>query len=192
MLALPAALVAAGVLLPLVYLLSEALGADPQTLREIVWRTRNLELLGSTLALAAGVLAAGTVLALPLAYLAARTTFPRRLLAVLGVLPLAVPGYVGAYTWLAATGQGGMLDALTGLKVSAPTGFGGALMILTLFTFPYLFLNLYAGLRAADPATEEAARMLGRTPGRPSGGDGAGPAARLAGRGIAGAAARFG
>lgn len=161
----PAVLVALGVLWPLAYLLREALAADPATLRDLLWRSRNLELLGNTVLLTVSVVACGTLLALPLAYLAGRTDFrPRRLLALLGVLPLAVPGYVGAYTLIAASGTGGSLDALVGWAPLPPSGFWGALLALTLFTFPYLFLNLYAGLRAADPALEEAARMLGRTP----------------------------
>ncbi|ADY26475.1 ABC-type transporter, integral membrane subunit [Deinococcus proteolyticus MRP] len=165
LLTLPALLAALGVGLPMVYLLREAFGADLTAVREILWRGRNLELLGNTLLLTVSVVAAGTLIALPLAYLVGRTTFrPRRLLALLGVLPLAVPGYVGAYALIAASGAGGALDALVGWAPPAPGGFGGALLALTLFTFPYLFLNLYAGLRAADPALEEAARLLGRTP----------------------------
>jgi iron(III) transport system permease protein len=43
-----------------------------------------------------------------------------------------------------------------------PGGFWGALLVLTLFTFPYLFLNLHAALLTQDPALEDAARLLGR------------------------------
>ncbi|WP_216329202.1 ABC transporter permease [Deinococcus aestuarii] len=164
-LALPALLTALGVLLPLAYLVLRAFGAQGEELREIVFRVRNLELLGNTLLLAAGVLAAGTAVALPLAYLAARTTFrPRGLLMLLGVLPLAIPGYVGAYSLIAAGGPGGTVQALTGLNWPGPSGFRGALGVLTLFTFPYLFLNLHAALRSQDPVLEDAARLLGRTP----------------------------
>lgn len=166
-LSLPALLTALGVLLPLSYLVLRAFGAQAEELREIVFRVRNLELLGNTLLLATGVLLAGTAVALPLAYLAARTTFrPRRLLTLLGVLPLAIPGYVGAYALIAASGPGGTIQAVTGVGWPGPSGFWGALGVLTLFTFPYLFLNLHAALRAQDPALEDASRLLGRTPGQ--------------------------
>ncbi|WP_102127600.1 ABC transporter permease [Deinococcus planocerae] len=166
-LTLPALLAGLGVLLPLAYLVLRAFGAQGEELREIVFRVRNLELLGNTLLLALGVLSAGTALALPLAYLAARTTFrPRWVPTLLGVLPLAIPGYVGAYTLIAASGPGGAVDALTGLSWPGPSGFWGALGVLTLFTFPYLFLNLHAALRSQDPALEDASRLLGRTPGQ--------------------------
>ncbi|MDK2010983.1 MULTISPECIES: ABC transporter permease [unclassified Deinococcus] len=162
---LPALLTVAGVLLPLAYLLIRALGAEGTELREIVFRPRNLELLANTLLLTGSTLITTTLVALPLAYLAARTDLrPRRALMLAGVLPLAIPGYVGAYAMLAASGPGGTIETLTGINWPGPTGFWGALGILTLFTFPYLFLNLHAALRAQDPALEDAARLLGRTP----------------------------
>ncbi|AIZ45649.1 iron ABC transporter permease [Deinococcus radiopugnans] len=161
---LPAVLTVLGVLVPLSYLVLRALGAEPGELREIVFRSRNLVLAGNTLLLGASVLLTTTLVALPLAFLAARTDLrPRRLLTLLGVLPLAVPGYVGAYAFIAAGGAGGAIDTLTGLRVPGPSGFWGALLVLTLFTFPYLFLNLHAALRTQDPALEDAARLLGRT-----------------------------
>lgn len=165
LLLLPAVFTVLGVLLPLGYLVLRAFGAEAEELREIVFRTRNLELAGNTLGLTAAVLACTTAIALPLAFLATRTDFrPRRLLMLLGVLPLAIPGYVGAYALIAASGFGGTIQALTGINWPGPSGFWGALGVLTLFTFPYLFLNLHAALRAQDPALEEAARLLGRTP----------------------------
>ena len=110
-----------GVLLPLLYLVLRAVGAEPAELREIVFRTRNLELLWNTLLLTTATLTTTTLVALPLAFVTARSDFKGRGLALLlGVLPLALPGYVGAYTWLAATGQGGTLDTLLGLRLATP------------------------------------------------------------------------
>lgn len=134
---IPAVLTILGVGLPLIYLVVRALDADPATLREIVFRTRNLELALNTVLLTASVLGTTTALALPLAFLTARTDFrPRGLLLLTGVLPLALPGYVGAYALIAATGPGGALDRLLGLPFPTPSGFAGALGVLTLFTFP--------------------------------------------------------
>ncbi|MDX1618268.1 MAG: hypothetical protein R3224_05750, partial [Balneolaceae bacterium] len=69
---MPVLVIAVGVLLPLFYLLIRAFGATPDTLADIVFRMRNLRLLGNTLLLTGGVLVLGTFLALPLAYLSAR------------------------------------------------------------------------------------------------------------------------
>jgi iron(III) transport system permease protein len=162
---LPALVTALAVLVPLGYLLLRALEADPAALRETVWRLRNLELLANTLLLTIGVLVASTLIALPLAWLTTRSDLPaRRWLGLLGVLPLAIPGYVGAYALLAATGHGGVIEVLAGINFPRPTGYFGALGILTLFGFPYLYLNLQTALRGLDPSLEEAARSLGQRP----------------------------
>jgi iron(III) transport system permease protein len=158
----PAALVAVGVLVPLGYLLVRAFEAEPAELAALVLRGRNLRLLGNTLGLAAGVLGAATALALPLAWLVTRTDLRgSRLVTLLGVLPLAVPGYVMAYALLGATGANGLLARLLGVVWARPSGYLGALAALTLCTFPYLFLNLRTALLGLDPALEEAARSLG-------------------------------
>jgi len=158
----PVALVVGGVAVPLVYLLVRALQADPKTLWELVVRWRTLRLLGNTIGLAAGVLVGTTVLAFPLAWLTTRTDVPgKRLLTLLGVLPLAVPGYVMAYVLLATTGASGTLAKTVGFVIPRLSGFYGALIALSLSTYPYLFLNLRTALLGLDPALEESARSLG-------------------------------
>jgi iron(III) transport system permease protein len=161
---LPVVAVAVGVGLPVVYLVLRALEADPARLWRLVVRARTGRLLANTVLLTGGVLALTTAISLPLAWLTARTNVPgRRFFSLLGVLPLAVPGYVMAYALLAATGRSGMLAALTGGAVVGPSlsGYSGALLALSLATFPYLFLNLRAALRGLDPALEEQAQALG-------------------------------
>lgn len=158
----PAVLAGVGVLLPLVYLLLRAFEADPKTLAELVLRERNLRLLVNTLLLALGVVAGTTLLALPLAWLTARSDLRgQQFLALLLVLPLAIPGYVGAFALLGASGPGGLIHALTGIPWPRPSGYWGALGVLVLFTYPYLFLNLRSALLGLDPSLEEAARSLG-------------------------------
>jgi iron(III) transport system permease protein len=159
---IPALIAGAGVLLPLAYLVLRAFEADPQTLAELVLRERNLRLLLNTLILLIGVLAGTALLALPLAWLTTRSDLRgKRLWTVLLTLPLAVPGFVGAYALLGATGPGGMLEALLGIGWPRPWGYWGAWGVLVLFTYPYLFLNLRAGLLGLDPSLEEAAQSLG-------------------------------
>ena len=158
----PAGCVVIGVLVPLGYLIARAAEAEPVELAALLFRARNAHLLLNTLGLAAGVLVAATAVAFPLAWLVTRTTvWGARLITLLGVLPLAVPGYVMAYALLGATGANGLMTQLMGLYWPRPEGYGGALLALTLYTFPYLFLNLRTALLGLDPALEEAARVLG-------------------------------
>lgn len=162
---LPAALVVVGVIVPLVYLVLRAFEADLTQVSDLVLRLRTLRLLGNTLALTVGVLVAGTVLAFPLAWLTTRTDLrAKSLFTLVGVLPLSVPGYVMAYVLLAATGAYGTLTQTFGLIIPRISGYTGALIALSLYTFPYLFLNLRAALGGLDPALEESAQSLGYTP----------------------------
>lgn len=131
-------------------------------LSNIVFRERNLRLLGNTLLLAAAVLAFDTLIALPLAYLSVRCKIKaRRAITLLGVLPLAIPGYVMAYAFLGLGGYNGSLQQWLGIVVPRISGFWGSLLVLALCTFPYLYLNLRTALLGMDQSIEEASRSLG-------------------------------
>ncbi|MDX1586048.1 MAG: iron ABC transporter permease [Balneolaceae bacterium] len=149
-------------MLPLVYLVIRAFGASPEMLQNVVFRERNLRLLGNTLLLAAAVLVVDTLIALPLAYLSVRCkVIGRRAITVLGVLPLAIPGYVMAYAFMGLGGYNGSLQEWFGLALPRISGFWGSLLVLSLCTFPYLYLNLRTALLGMDQSIEEASRSLG-------------------------------
>ncbi len=153
---------AVGLAIPLSYLVYRGLGAESSRVFDLVLSARNVRLLANTVLLAAGVLVAATLLSFPLAWLTSRTDLrPRRLFTVVGVLPLAVPGYVMAYVILGLTGSYGMIARLFATDVPSVSGYWGALMALSIYTSPYLFLNLRAGMLQLDPSLEEAARSLG-------------------------------
>ena len=152
------ALVAALALLPLVYLVVRAAGADAQAW-ETVLRPRTLSLVGSTVGLVAAVSVAACVLGVALAWLVVRTDLPfRRVIGVAAALPLVIPSYVLALALIAAFGPGGLLGQSTWIF-----GFPGAWAALTLATYPYVYLLAAAALRRMDPELEDAARGLGRS-----------------------------
>ena len=164
---LPAWAAGLGVLVPLGFLLVAAGTGDSVSVRETVLRPKTFAVAGRTLGLAAAVLAATTVLALPAAFLVVRTDLRfRRLLSVLLVLPLAVPGYLLAFALLSVGGRYGAAARLAGFELPRLQGFTGAVMALTLYNFPYLFLAFRTALRRLDPSLHEAARVLGRGPWR--------------------------
>lgn len=148
---------------PLVYVLVRGVGAGPETWAGLL-DGRVPQLLLNTLGLAAVVCAATVALGTGLAYLVVRTDLPgRRPLVVLCALPLAVPPYVGAITYADVLGpRGGLRDLLGVEELPSVFGFGGAALVLTLFTYPYVFLFAAAALRNLNPSYEEAARGLGR------------------------------
>jgi iron(III) transport system permease protein len=161
-----AALVAAILLLPTIYLLVRALGAGAEAW-QLLFRWRTAETLVRTLWLAGAVTVCSALIAVPLAWLTVRTDLPgRRVWATLGPLPLVIPSYVGAYVIASAFGPRGLLQGLLerwfGVeRLPSLYGFGGALFTLTILSYPYLLLSVRAALLRLDPALEEASRSLG-------------------------------
>lgn len=151
-------------LLPLLYLVIRAAEAEPAQLVEMVWRHRTWLLLRNTLQLTGTVLLLTTLIALPLAWLVTRTDLPgRRFITVLAVMPLAIPGYVMAHALLSLGGANGIGAAL-GMPMARLRGLSGAALALSLYAYPYLFLNIRSALLSLDPGTEESARSLGYRP----------------------------
>ena len=164
-----ALLVVVGLLLPLVYLGMRGFSADEQVW---VWllRAQTLELIGRSLGLAGAVSLASIVLSVPLAWLVTRSDLAgKRFWSTVLPLPLVIPSYVGAYLYLSAFGSRGLLQSvLEGLfgvqRLPDISGFWGSFLVLTLMSYPYIFLTVRAALLRSDRSVEEAARSLGNTP----------------------------
>ena len=165
----PAAALTVLSLIPLLYLVVRALEGGEDTLATL-WRDRTLVLIQNTILLALAVTASAAVLSLPLAWLTTCTDLPgRRMWSVLAALPIAIPSYVGAFTAVAAFGPRGALQSLLqplfGIeRLPEIYGFSGAWLVLTLYTYPYIYLSLRGVIGSLDPALEEAARSLGHGP----------------------------
>lgn len=158
-------LVAAAAVLPAAYLFIVVAGDLGDALADLA-AADTAAILARTLGLAAAVTGTAVAIALPVAWLTVRTDLPgRRLWAVLCTLPLVIPSYVGAYLFIAALGPNGMLqDALGVEQLPSIYGFGGAWLVLSLFTYPLVLLPLRGALRRVDPQLEDAARAMGRGP----------------------------
>jgi iron(III) transport system permease protein len=154
--------VAAGVFIPLIYLVLRAAEADWAVSADLIFRYRNVTLLLNTLNLTIGVLLVTTLIALPLAWVTVRTDIrARKLLTLISIMPLAIPGYILAYALLGFGGANGTAALLLGFEVPRLSGYWGSLAAISLYTYPYMYLNLRSGLLGLDPAIEEAARSLG-------------------------------
>jgi iron(III) transport system permease protein len=140
--------------------LAIVVAGDPARAVEAALRPRTLELAARSLALAASVSVTATVIGVALAWLTARSNLPMRgAIAILVVLPFAVPSYIGAYLVVSALGPGGLVGGTDWVY-----GFGGAWLVLSLFTYPLVLLPVRAALSRLDPAIEEAAQGFGRRP----------------------------
>ena len=129
---------------------------------ENLFRWRNAKLFLNTLLLTVGVLILDILLATPAAWLTTHADLRgKRIFSVLCALPLAIPGYVMALALLGLGGNNGIFATLFGISLPRLSGYWGALIALSFYTSPYLFLNLRAALLGLDPSLEESARSLG-------------------------------
>jgi iron(III) transport system permease protein len=143
-----AALVALAVLSPLLLVALQAQHAGWHELTTVLWRSRSAMLLQNTAVLAAIVAVLAAVLGTGSAWLTERAAVPgRRLWAVALVLPIAIPDFVVGYAWHS------LAPNLAPLL--------GATLVMTLGTYPLVYLPVAAALRRLDPAMEETARTLG-------------------------------
>ncbi|MEO7125956.1 MAG: iron ABC transporter permease [Nakamurella sp.] len=153
---LAAALVAVASLAPVAYLVLRE-GFSFGVLMQALDSPSTPELIGNTALLVACIAVTSFVLGVGLAVLVVRTNLPApRLWIVLFTMPLAVPGFVAAYTWVAASYR--YVPSSTTIF-----GLGGSTLVLSLGLFPYVFLPTVAALRGVDAAQEEVSRALGHS-----------------------------
>lgn len=159
--------------IPAGYIILRALGADYSVWGKL-WVTKIPPLLFSTIGLTAAVTALTVVIAVPAAWLVSMTDIPgRSVWRWLLALPLAVPPYIGAFAYIIVLGPVGVVarfwSKMVGVSVyelNFPSvyGFGGALIFLALFTYPYVFLIVSASLRKQNQSLIDAARGSGLSP----------------------------
>jgi iron(III) transport system permease protein len=141
-------LIAAGLLAPLVLVALDVGSTGWGELHRVLFRGRSVMLLRNTVVLSAIVAVLGGAIGTGAAWLTERTRLPaRRVWTVLLVLPLAIPDFVVGYAWHSFAPR---LPPLL-----------GATIVMTLGTYPLVYLPVAAALRRSDPALEETARGLG-------------------------------
>lgn len=152
------AVTALAVLAPVAVLVFLSLGADPD------FGGQTLRILANTLALTVLTVAGAVLVAVPLAFATLHAGLPgRRIWLALLAAPLAIPSYVGAFAYFAAFGRGGELAVLTGLPTPSLRGLAGAVLVMILYTYPFVLLTTRASLRQLDGRMVDAARSLGLT-----------------------------
>ncbi len=148
--------------LPLAYILIYAWRGDAATWTRVL-NQRIPALLWQTMSLAAAVTIAGLILGAGLAFLVVRTDLPgRRWWRWLLALPLAVPPYVGALTFIIVFGPRGWITELLGRPLfPLYESLFGTSLVLTFFCYPYAYLITLFSLRRVSGNLEEAARSCG-------------------------------
>jgi iron(III) transport system permease protein len=130
------------------------------SLGELFQQSHAWRLLINTTVLALSVSTLAGTIGLWFAWIEQRKRYPgRQWLAILDLLPLAVPSYLIAATLRDSLGPGGMMGHWLGLPVFK--GFIPAIIVLTLVTVPYVHLLVSAALAKLAAQEEETAQCLG-------------------------------
>ncbi len=167
---IPAGLLLAGMAVaaftatPLGYIALRAAGAAGQIWIRLA-RTELLSILVNTMLLTGLVTAGAAILGTALAILVERTDLPGRAVwRWLLAAPLAIPPFIAAvvYVGLLRPVGGALPKAIPGFPFPSPFGLGGSAAVLTVVTYPYIYLLASAALRALPAAYEEAARAAGK------------------------------
>ena len=140
--------IALALLSPLALVALDAHSAGWEEIRSVLLRSRSAMLLTHTVLLAAIVSLLAAVIGTAAAWVSERVAVPgRRVLSVLLVLPLAIPDFVVGFAWHSFAPR---LPPLL-----------GATIVMTLGTYPLVYLPVAAALRRLDPGLEQTAESLG-------------------------------
>ncbi len=104
------------------------------------------------------------VIALPLAILSARYTYPLKpVFNALILVPLILPPFVGAIGMQRLLGTTGGINSFLGIEYDllGNAKFWGVVIVEALHLYPIIYLNATAALANLDPALDEAAENLG-------------------------------
>ena len=115
------------VLLPLVFLVVQAVQVGWSQLHQLLFRSLTATLIWNTVSLVVVVIVLSVVVGTLAAWFVERTDMPyRRLLAILVVIPLGIPDFVVSFGWRAI--------------FPSIAGFWAAVLVMTLAVYPLVFL----------------------------------------------------
>jgi iron(III) transport system permease protein len=157
------------VLIPISYLVAEILTPDVEMWQRI-WNTVLPRSLGNTLMIVAGVGIGTTVIGAGFAWLVTAYEFPgRKWFERLFLLPLAIPGFIMGFTFVAIFEYAGPVQTFIRDNTGNDTAgwfpsinsIWGLILVLTLVLYPYVYLLARAAFREQGASTFEAARVMG-------------------------------
>ncbi|MFB7268335.1 ABC transporter permease, partial [Streptomyces nojiriensis] len=164
LLALPALLAIAFLMLPLVGILVRTRWSE---LGEHLTTPGSLEALRLSLVVSFWALGLSLVLGVPLAWLLARVDFRgKTVVRSLVLLPMVLPPTVGGVALLLGFGRRGLLGPFLddAFGITLPFHTSGAVVAATFVAMPFLVISLEGALGGLRPGYEETAASLGATP----------------------------
>lgn len=106
------------------------------------------------------------IIGLPLAYMLRRVKiFGNSFIQILIIVSYISPPFIGAYAWIQLLGRNGIItkfiNNLFNLQFDGIYGFSGIVLVLTLQSFPLIFVYISGALKNMDNSLVEAAESLG-------------------------------
>lgn len=139
---------------------------------EVFSASRNYQPIWDTITLGFWTVLLATGLGVPLAWVVARTNIPRRrILENLCLLPYMLPPFIGAMAWIQLLApRSGYINQLwmslmgTRDPLFNIYSFGGMVMVMGFYSFPFVFIAVRGALERMNPSLEEAACICGARP----------------------------
>ncbi len=133
----------------------------------VVTQRNLLEVLINSLLLGVLVVLGTTLIALPLAFLAARTEIGRaRWLDLVLLIPFMTPPYIGSMGWILFMQNRGLMDQffpIFGFTRSTFFSMWGVVLVMSLHLYPFLYLILKNALREIGGSLDDAGAICGGT-----------------------------
>lgn len=146
--------------IPLIYIIVRSIEAEPARWLTLL-DTRIPSLLQQTLSLTFVVTIFATIIGITLAVLVSRTDLPgKKIWKWLLVVPLTIPPYVGAMTYIIIFGPRGWIYQWFDTTWNIYS-FSGVAFVLIGFTYPYVYLIVSASLRKINRSMEEVGLVSG-------------------------------
>jgi len=154
---------------PLITIVTGSFGAGERSgWAVLLAEPRYLRAVMNTIILGIVVTVTTVVIAVPLAYVAARYEFPgKSVVAILPLITLVIPEVISAQTWLMMLGNNGVITrflAERGVELPSFYGWPGLIIALTFSYYTYVYIGTVAAIRGFDSQLEEAAQSLGTSP----------------------------
>ena len=152
------------ILIPLFYLIFHVL-VDPNSLKHLL-SINIFTVLFNSIMLSLIVTVLSIIISLPAAFLTTRTNLHmKKFWTVVFVLPLSIPSYIGSFTIISIFVSKDTLLynflELFGINLfSSIYGWTGTIIVLTLFSYPYLYLTIRSSFLNLDPQLDEVAKTL--------------------------------
>lgn len=157
--------VAAAAVIPFIWLLRTGSDVGIKNAIGLITRPTTIQILINSAVLVILTTSICVLLGVPLAYLTVRTDLLfSRVWTVAVSLPLVIPSYVGAFAFVSAFGpRGGFQRLLSPIgieQIPEIYGLAGTVLVLSLYTYPYVYITTRASLKSMDTTLVDAARTL--------------------------------